>query len=238
MAKLQFLLTGAIAPNIRHDNPGQSIVLGQFEDATVTCNLWDAADDTLDLTGGALVTNFRTIMPGSPTDGPIVFARQLDIDMMVGGVAHFDIVGSNGDLDDIMPARYVGDVYYIDPLGYQTRVIKPFRVVLTAAVTDPRGSVTPTPGSVPLGQGPAGLYSFRYTFTGTEGTDFTVVMPTALPGFVGPDYDVFATIVAADSWTSIQAPLAGRQADRFEVVLGVALAAGSVVEFGVARRVS
>jgi hypothetical protein len=240
MAKLQFIITGGIYPNTARDRPSQRVRLPRLSDATVTFEMYNAADGPLDLTGGAVITNIRKLRYGSQTEGDIVFSRQATILNPPGaGRSSYDIIGLN-DTKQLDPGRYTQDAWFIYPNGDEVRVIKPFAFILDQAITNPIGPVTVPASLTPLAQGPPGLYSFRYTFTGSEGTDFNVTMPALLQAAVGTDYDVVPTIVSADSYTAVICPIGtgDRTATQFRVQLGVALVAGSVIEFGVAPRVS
>jgi hypothetical protein len=240
MARLQFDLYGAVSPNTNRNRAGQGIRLPQLSDATVTFHLWDTDDSPLDLTGGAVICNFRKAKRGSlVNDNEVELARELTILNPPGaGNASFDINGS-ADLADLdINYWYEGDGWFIDSDGNEVQVIKPFYLIIDPAITLPTGPVTVPPSATPLAQGPPGQYAFRYTFDGDEGTDFVVTMPETLQNAVGDDYDVFVQIVEADNDTSFSFPIDDRTETSFRVLLGVELEAGSIVEFGVAPRIS
>src|SRR5262249_19588940 len=109
----------------------------------------------LDLTGGALICNVRHALFGDPNEDGLVIARELTIqDPPTDGLA--ELLFTADDTQDLTPGEYAYDVWFVDPDGNRSRVVKRSAFVLDEAVTDPAGPVTVPVESEPLALGPKG----------------------------------------------------------------------------------
>lgn len=237
MPRQRISIVGALPANSNRDavQATQRVRLSSLSEATINYTIYGDDDSLLNMAGGALVSYVRQVRWGSRQEGDVVVEREATITGL--GTGSHDVVAADYAL--LPPGRYVEDAYFVFPDGSQQRAVKPFFFIVDEAITIPTGPVTVPVQQQPLAQGPAGLYSFRYVFTGSEGTTFNVPLPAAIQAQVGSlPYDVAPVFVSGDSVPVIACPIAGRAPTQFQCVLDVALAAASVVEFGVALRVT